>query len=180
MSKAKRRSAGSWAAAAVLATTAMVGSNGSVGAQQEPPASVFDVSPSLAIEAARTRLRLFVDDNPELAEGAGVADLPECPLISVGALNDIVSVVGTERAADLRLQLDPWLGRTTSDPELRPDSAVEGEVEGIPIVRCDTTRPNDGQITRPAMFADQSDRRGHVRRCRPSLRPGRSPGGSAR
>ena len=27
--------------------------------------SVFDVSPSLAIEAARTRLRLFVDDNPE-------------------------------------------------------------------------------------------------------------------
>ena len=33
-------------------------------AQQAPPSNVFDVSPSLAIEAARTRLRLFVDENP--------------------------------------------------------------------------------------------------------------------
>ncbi len=69
------------------------------------------------------------------------------------SFNDIASVVGAERSADLRLQLDPWLGRTTSDPELRPDSASAGEVEGIPIVRCDTTRPADGQTTRPAMFA---------------------------
>ncbi len=154
MSEPKRRGGRSWAAACRrLTTTAIVGANDSVSAQQEPPASVFDVSPSLAIEAARTRLRLFVDDNPEAVEGAVVADLPECPLISVESFNDIASVVGAERGADLRLQLDPWLGRTTSDPELRPDSAAAGEVEGIPIVRCDTTRPGDGQVTRPAMFA---------------------------
>ena len=119
---------------------------------RSPPDTVFDVSPSLAIEAARTRLRLFVDDNPEVARVAGGC-LPECPLISVQAFNDVASVVGAERSADLRLQLDPWLGRTTSDPELRPDFASEGEVEGIPIVRCDSTRPSDGQVTRPALFA---------------------------
>ena len=158
MSEAKRRSGRTWAAATVLAatalaTTAIVGAHGSVAAQQEPPTSVFDVSPSLAIEAARTRLRLFVNDNPEAVEGGVVADLPECPLISVDSFNDIASVVAADRNADLRLQLDPWLGRTTSDPELRPDFAAEGEVEGIPIVRCDTTRPGDGQVTRPAMFA---------------------------
>ena len=153
MSKPKRRGGRTWAAAAVLTTTVGVVANGSVIAQQEPPASVFDVSPSLAIEAARTRLRLFVDDNPEAADGSVVADLPECPLISVDSFNDVASVVGAERGADLRLQLDPWLGRTTSNPELRPDSAAAGEVVGIPIVRCDTTRPGDGQTTRPAMFA---------------------------
>jgi Putative peptidoglycan binding domain len=153
MSEPKWRGARSWAVAVVLTTTAIVAANDSVNAQQEPPASVFDVSPSLAIEAARTRLRLFVDDNPEAAEGTVVADLPECPLISVESINDVASVVGQERGADLRLQLDPWLGRTTSDPELRPDSAAAGEVEGIPIVRCDSTRPVDGQVTRPALFA---------------------------
>ena len=78
---------------------------------------------------------------------------PECPLISVQAFTDVASVVGAERSADLRLQLDPWLGRTTSDPELRPDFATEGEVEGIPIVRCDSARPSDGSVTRPAVFA---------------------------
>ncbi len=65
MSEPKRHGGRTWAAAAVLTTTFIIAANGSVGAQQEPPASVFDVSPSLAIEAARTRLRLFVDDNPE-------------------------------------------------------------------------------------------------------------------
>jgi Putative peptidoglycan binding domain len=138
-----------WGAAALAVTTALIGQV--AVAQQSPPGTVFDVSPALAIEAARTRLRLFVDDNPE---AAGLpADPPECPLISVQAFNDIASVVGAERSADLRLQLDPWLGRTTSDPELRPDSAAEGEVEGIPIVRCDSARPSDGSVTRPAVFA---------------------------
>ena len=107
---------------------------------------MFDVSPSLAIEAARTRLRLFVQENPEAVDGSVVAEQPECPLISVESFNDLAGVVAAERSADLRLQLDPWLGRTTSDPELRPDSAAAGEVEGIPIVRCDTTRPVDGLI----------------------------------
>ena len=82
-----------------------------------------------------------------------MADLPECPLISVPSFNDIAGVVGATRSADLRLQLDPWLGRTTSDPELRPDSAAAGKAVGIPIVNCDTARPPDGQVSRPAMFA---------------------------
>ena len=69
------------------------------------------------------------------------------------SFNDIASVVGATRSADLRLQLDPWLGRTTSDPELRPDSAAPGTAVGIPIVNCDTARPPDGQVSRPAMFA---------------------------
>ena len=138
-----------WGAAALAVMTAVAGQT--VFAQESPPGAVFDVSPALAIEAARTRLRLFVDDNPEAA-GSPV-DAPECPLISVQAFNDVASVVGAERNADLRLQLDPWLGRTTSDPELRPDSASQGEVEGIPIVRCDSTRPSDGGVTRPALFA---------------------------
>jgi hypothetical protein len=149
---ARRRSGRGWAAAVVLATAVIAGANGVVNAQQAPPDSVFDVSPSLAIDAARTRLRLFVDENPEVVAGT-VADLPECPLISVESLNEVASVVGAERGVDLRLQLDPWLGMTTSNPELRPDFAPEGEVEGIPIVRCDTTRPSDGLISRPAMFA---------------------------
>src|SRR5688572_14912649 len=110
---AQRRSGRRWAAAVVLTTTVLAGASGSASAQ-EPPASVFDVSPSLAIEAARTRLRLFVDANPEATEGSPVADLPECPLISVESLSAVASVVGAERGADLRLQRDPWPGRTTS------------------------------------------------------------------
>ena len=153
MGEPNLRSVRTWAAAVLVTATAILGTNNVVTAQQEPPSSVFDVSPSLAIEAARTRLRLFVADNPESVDGAAVADLPECPLISVESFNDVASVVSTERGVDMRLQLDPWLGRTTSDPELRPDTAPEGEVEGIPIVRCDSTRPVEGQITRPAMFA---------------------------
>ena len=140
-----------WAAAALAVT--IVAARESAVAQQVRPANVFDVSPSLAIEAARTRLRLFVEDNPEAVDGSVVAEQPECPLISVESFNGLAGVVAAERSADLRLQLDPWLGRTTSDPELRPDSAAAGEVAGIPIVRCDTTRPDDGLTTRPAMFA---------------------------
>ncbi|MDF2732808.1 MAG: hypothetical protein K0S92_1441 [Desertimonas sp.] len=122
-------------------------------AQQVRPANVFDVSPSLAIEAARTRLRLFVEANPEAVDGSTVANQPECPLISVESFSGLANVVAAESGADRQLQLDPWLGRTTSDPELRPDSAAAGEIAGIPIVRCDTRRPDDGQTTRPAMFA---------------------------
>ena len=129
---------------------------------------------SLAIEAARTRLRLFVDDNPEAVEGLP-ADAPECPLISVQAFNDVASVVGAERNADLRLQLDPWLGRTTSDPELRPDFASEGEVEGIPIVRCDSARPSDGSVDPAGCVRDQPHWRGDVRRLRPALLAGGDP-----
>jgi hypothetical protein len=127
--------------------------SGSAEAQQAEPSVVFEVSRSLAIEAARTRLRLFAEDNPEPADGTAPVDLPECPLVSVESFNGIAGGVGTERGADLRLQLDPWLGRTASDPELRPDFAPEGQVAGIPIVRCDTGRPADPQLTRPALFA---------------------------
>jgi hypothetical protein len=117
------------------------------------PANVFDVSRSLAIEAARTRLRLFVNDNPEPAEGSVPADQAECPLISIESFTNLATVVGADRGADLRVQLDPWLGRTTSDPELRPEFAVEGDVEGIPIVSCDANRPADGLATRPGLSA---------------------------
>ena len=140
-----------WTAAA-LAVTVVAASQGAV-AQQVGPTNVFDVSQSLAIEAARARLGLFVQENPEAVDGSVVAEQPECPLISIESFNGLSGVVAAERSADLRLQLDPWVGRTTSDPELRPDSAAAGEVEGIPIVRCDTTRPVDGLTTRPAMFA---------------------------
>jgi hypothetical protein len=149
---AKRR--GRWSAAVVALTAAVLAvTSNPAAAQQARPSTVFDVSPSLAIEAARTRLRLFANDNPEPADGSVPANLPECPLISVDALNGVASTVGAARSVDLRLQLDPWLGRTTSNPELRPDTAPAGEAQGIPIVRCETSRPGDGQVTRPAMFA---------------------------
>jgi Putative peptidoglycan binding domain len=147
---AKRRIA-RWTAAAFAVTVVAVGET--AVAQQAQPDTVFDVSHSLAIEAARTRLELFVEDHPESPDGALPVDLPECPLIAVQGLIDVATTVGSERNADLRLQLDPWLGRTASDPELRSDATPEGEVGGIPIVRCDTARPADGQLTRPAMFA---------------------------
>jgi hypothetical protein len=149
---AKRR--GRWSAAVVALTAAVLAVTcNPAAAQQARPSTVFDVSPSLAIEAARTRLRLFANDNPEPADGSVPATLPECPLISVDALNGVASTVAAARSVDLRLQLDPWLGRTTSNPELRPDTAPAGEAQGIPIVRCETSRPGDGQVTRPAMFA---------------------------
>jgi hypothetical protein len=150
---AKRRGRRQWAAAVGLVAVVTAAVAESAAASPVQPATVFEVSRSLAIEAARTRLRLFVDDNPEADAGSVPADLPECPLISVASLGDVASVVGSARSVDIRLQADPWLGRTTSDPELRPDFAPEGEVAGLPIVRCDTVRPSDGQISRPSMFA---------------------------
>jgi hypothetical protein len=154
MSELAAKQRGRWWAAVVALTAAVLAGAGDPAAAQEArPSTVFDVSPSLAIEAARTRLRLFADDNPEPADGTVPANLPECPLISVDALNGVASTVGAARSVDLRLQLDPWLGRTTSNPELRPDSAPAGEAQGIPIVRCETSRPSDGQVVRPAMFA---------------------------
>jgi hypothetical protein len=141
--------------AVVVALTAilLIGVGDPAAAQGLRPSSVFDVSPSLAIEAARTRLRLFTNDNPEPADGSVPANRPECPLISIDAMNGAASAVGAARGVDLRLQLDPWLARTTSDPELRPDTAPAGVAQGIPIVRCETSRPGDGQLTRPAVFA---------------------------
>ena len=137
----------------LVATAGVTITTGTASAQGVPADTVFDVSPSLAIEAARTRLRLFTNDNPESPEGAIPADLPECPLVSAESLAAVAATVAGDQQADLRLQSDPWLGRTTSDPELRPDFATEGEVLGIPIVRCDATRPADGQATRPGLFA---------------------------
>src|SRR5262245_36163772 len=153
MSELAKRRGSRWAVVAALSSAVLIGVSGPAAAQQARPSTVFDVSPSLAIEAARTRLRLFASDNPEPADGSVPANLPECPLISVDALNGVASTVGVARSVDLRLQLDPWVGRTTSDPELRPDTATPGEVAGIPIVRCETARPGDGQITRPELFA---------------------------
>src|SRR5688572_16471206 len=60
-------------------------------AQQVRPANVFNVSPSLAIEAARTRLRLFVEANPEAVDGSTVANQPECPLISVESFSGLAN-----------------------------------------------------------------------------------------
>jgi hypothetical protein len=145
----------SWAV--LLGAVALVGGAGPASAtaafaEHAAPTFVFDESRSLAIEAARTRLALFVDEHPVEATGDAVTDAPECPLSPVGTLSTVASLVASQRSVDLRLQLDPWLGGTVADPELRPESALPGEVEGIPIVRCDTSRPSDEALTRPGLF----------------------------
>lgn len=147
-----RRSARCGAGAALV--MALVTVAGGVGAAAPAaPASVFDESRTLAIEAARTRLRLFAGDFPEAADGTAPTDRPECPALSAESASGLAAAVGAEQGAGLTLQLDPWLARTTSDPELRPDSAAPGTVLGIPIVRCETVRPGDGELVRPSLLA---------------------------
>jgi hypothetical protein len=141
--------AGRVAAAAIVATLAWGGI--ATAAQPEPsarPATVFETSRALAIEAARVRLSLFADDHPLPADGTAPA-LPSepCPLASP----DTMTTAAVTQ--NIGLQLDPWLGGTTSSPELRLSSAPTGTVQGIPIVRCVTNRPADGQVTRPEVFA---------------------------
>lgn len=116
------------------------------------PASVFSASRSLALEAARARLALFVADNPLPVSGAApVPPSAACPLASPDIVTAAAAAVSA--AAPLQPQIDPWVAGTTSSPELRPDSAAQGVVQGIPIVRCTTTRPADGSLTRPELFA---------------------------
>ena len=136
----------------VLAVVAMIASGGIAMAAQPAgsvrPATVFEVARSLAIEAARARLGLFVDDFPLPADGSAPASPSEpCPLASP----ETMTTAGV--APNIGLQLDPWLGGTTSSPELRLNTAPAGTVQGIPIVRCVTSRPADGNVTRPEVFA---------------------------
>jgi hypothetical protein len=112
---------------------------------------VFSASSALAIEAARTRLGLYLDDHPEGSEPAA------CPLVPAGVLTAAtLSVAQTTTAAvppDLRLQVDPWVASTTIEPELRPSSAAPGTVDGLEVVTCETSRPADGTLTRPSLWA---------------------------
>ena len=116
--------------------------------------TVFDVSPSLAIEAARTRLRLFIDENPEAAGGnrrrrpAGVpADLrrivERCGQRRRRRRAASISGCSSIRGSAGRPPI-PSCGRTS-----RPT----GEVAGHPDRALRHRRPGDGQVTRPAMFA---------------------------
>ena len=125
----------------------------SAAAPEAPrPMSVFEASRSLALEAARARFALFVEDNP-LPEGGAEPAPPSvaCPLAAPETMTSAAGAVGS--SAPLQPQVDPWVAGTSSSPELRPDSAAQGVVQGIPIIRCTTARPADGQITRPELFA---------------------------
>lgn len=122
--------------------------------QQARPGSVFDTERDLAIEAARERLGLFVSDNPVPTVGTEApAPTAACPVALPDTLTSAAAALSTERTVALQLQTDPWLGSTSSDPELRPSSAAPGSVEGVPIVRCVTSRRADDQVTRAEVFA---------------------------
>lgn len=116
------------------------------------PASVFEASRSLALEAARARFGLFVEANP-LPEGGAAPAPPSaaCPLAAPETISSAAGAVGS--ATPLQPQIDPWVAGTSTSPELRPDSAAQGVVQGIPIIRCTTSRPTEGQVTRPELFA---------------------------
>jgi hypothetical protein len=103
----------SWLAGLGLA--ALLGAFGDAAAvaAAPAPASVFEESRSLAIDAARSRLRLFVAEYPEEPTGGVPADAPECPLSSADGLALVGTQVGAARDVDLRLQPAPWEGRTT-------------------------------------------------------------------
>ena len=87
------------------------------------------------------------------------------PRVSAGVRRSrsttVAGTVAGDAQADLRLQFDPWLGRTTSDPELRPDFADRGEVRRHPdrALRRRSSRRRSGH---PA------------RRCSPSTSPAAS------
>ena len=147
-----------WRAAALAVMMVIATAGGAAHADRataaDRPGSVFDTSRSLAIEAARARLALFVRDNPAPVPGAEPT-LPNvaCPLASAETVASVGTALGTERGVNLQLQTDPFAASTTSSPELRPSSAAAGTVQGVPIVRCTTSRPADGQVTRPELFA---------------------------
>jgi len=118
------------------------------------PGSVFAASRSLAIEAARARLRLFVVANPAPVPGSDApSPTASCPLASTETLTSAASALSAARGVNLQVQVDPWLGGTSSSPELRPSSAPAGTIQGVPIVRCTASRPPDGQVARPELFA---------------------------
>lgn len=136
------------ALAALASTAAAAPVAEAAGPGADRPASVFEVSPSLALEAAHARFDLIVRDSPPPPAGTDVPPpSAACPLASPDAIRAEGEAVG------MQPQVDPWLAGTTSNPELRPDSAPAGTVQGIPIIRCITTRPADGQTARPELFA---------------------------
>lgn len=138
----------------VLLMVGVVAPAGLAGADRVRPEVVFERARSLAIEAARARLGEFVAANPAPAPGTE-APPPSvaCPLASVDTISTAAAALNASRSVSLQPQLDPWVAATSSNPELRPDSTPSGEVGGLPIVRCTTTRPADGAITRPELFA---------------------------
>lgn len=147
-----------WRRVALVTTALVLSGNGMTSAhqvnEQVNPESVFATARSLAIEAARARLGLFVDDNPVPAEGSQAAAPTEaCPLASPDTLTSAATAISAAGSVNLHVQVDPWVAGTTSDPELRPASAPAGTAQGVPIVRCTTNRPGDGQVTRAEVFA---------------------------
>jgi hypothetical protein len=108
-------------------------------------ASVFSASRALAIEAARTRLGLYLDEHPDGSEPAA------CPLAPAEVLT--TATLSVAQTPSLPLQVDPWLATTATEPELRPSTAAPGTVDGLEVVTCETSRPADGALTRPALWA---------------------------
>ncbi len=145
-------------AAALVLIMVSATAGGAVRADQRAvntqPSSVFATSRALAIEAARARLALFVVANPAPVPGVEVpTPTASCPLASTETLTSAASALSAAGGVHLQVQSDPWLGGTTSSAELRPSSAPAGTIQGVPIVRCTTSRPADGQVTRAELFA---------------------------
>lgn len=116
------------------------------------PTTVYDASVSLAVEASRARLGLFVDANPLAPAGQPDAEpTAQCPLVSPDTLST-AAIELVPSGGNLQLQLDPWTAGTTTDPELRPDAAPP-EAQGLPVVRCVTSMRAGVATTRAELFA---------------------------
>lgn len=147
-----------WRRVALVVGVLSVSGQGVVSADQSiahaRPASVFESARSLSIEAARARLGVFVAGNPVAVPGTEPATpSAECPLASPDTMTSAATALSTIRSVNLQLLVDPWFASTATDPELRPSSAPAGVVQGVPIIRCTTNRPADGQVTRAEVFA---------------------------
>jgi len=117
-------------------------------ADPEPP-SVYAADSRLALDAARIRLGLYLQDHPvDSADPRG-----PCPLVPTEVLANAAAAASASAAVDLRLQLEPWTAATTSEPELRPASAPRGVIAGTPVVTCSSERPADGSLARISVFA---------------------------
>ncbi len=128
--------------AAVLGLLPAVSTHAAVPPDGGP--STFEFSRQLAIDAAKIRLARYVGANPP---DTAAPTAPACPVAST----DVMSAAAS--AGGLQAQLDPWSAVTTSEPELRPASTPVGQVGGLPVITCSTSRPGDGSVTRPTLFA---------------------------
>lgn len=117
------------------------------------PASVFASSRGVAIEAARFRLDQFIAEHPAPLGDAAPAPPTICPLVTADGISSSAQSVAGARNVDLRLDVDPWSADTRSDAELRPNSAPPGTSAGSSVVWCDSTRADDGSMSRAAVFA---------------------------